>query len=96
MHGFAVNLAPKLSHFSGIVPCGIADFPVTSLDEMGVTDVQTRFDLALQSGLEDFLFSLEGEPGRLESPLPFRIVCTTDLGKKWGPTRPNHQSRETF
>ncbi len=68
MHGFAVNLAPTLSHFSGIVPCGIADFPVTSLDEMGMTDVQTRFDLALQSGLEDFLFSLEGEPGRVESP----------------------------
>ena len=61
MHGFAVNLAPALSHFSGIVPCGIADFPVTSLDEMGVTNVQTRFDLALKSGLEHFLFSLEGE-----------------------------------
>ena len=61
MHGFAVNLAPQLSHFSGIVPCGIGDLPVTSLDEMGVTNVQTRFDLALKSGLEDFLFSLEGE-----------------------------------
>ena len=61
MHGFAVNLAPTLSHFSGIVPCGIADFPGTSLDEMGVTNVQTRVDLALKSGLEGFLFSLEGE-----------------------------------
>jgi len=61
MHGFAVNLSPKLSHFSGIVPCGIADHPVTSLDEMGVTNVHTRFDLALKSGLADFLFSLEGE-----------------------------------
>ena len=63
MHGFAVNTAPTLSHFSGIVPCGIADFPVTSLDEMGVTEVQARFDLALQSGLEDFLFSLEERTG---------------------------------
>jgi lipoyl(octanoyl) transferase len=63
MHGFAVNLAPTLSHFSGIVPCGIGDFPVTSLDEMGMTDLQTRFDLALQSGLADFLFSLEGGTG---------------------------------
>jgi lipoyl(octanoyl) transferase len=60
LHGFAVNLCPELSHFSGIVPCGIADFPVTSLDEMGVADVQPRFDLALRQGLEDFLFSLEG------------------------------------
>jgi len=61
MHGFAVNLAPKLSHFSGIVPCGIADHPVTSLDEMGMSDASTRFDLALRCGLEGFLFSLEGE-----------------------------------
>ena len=60
MHGFAVNIAPELSHFSGIVPCGIADFPVTSLDEMGMQNVKTRFDLALLSGLEEFLVSLEG------------------------------------
>jgi len=61
LHGFAVNLAPELSHFSGIVPCGIADFPVTSLDDMGLADLQPRFDLALRGRLEDFLFSLEGE-----------------------------------
>jgi lipoyl(octanoyl) transferase len=63
MHGFSLNLCPELSHFSGIVPCGIADFPVTSLGEMGLTDVQPRFDLALRRGLEDFLFSLEGGMG---------------------------------
>ena len=66
MHGFAVNLSPELSHFSGIVPCGIAEFPVTSLGEMGLADIQPRFDLALRRGLEDFLFSLEegmGERG---------------------------------
>ena len=67
MHGFSVNLAPKLSHFSGIVPCGIADFPVTSLDEMGITNVETRFDLALLSGLEEFLLSLEGGTREVES-----------------------------
>src|SRR4051812_15290385 len=63
MHGFAVNLSPELSHFSGIVPCGIADFPVTSLGEMGLADIQPRFDLALRQGLEGFLFSLEGRMG---------------------------------
>lgn len=60
MHGFSVNISPELSHFSGIVPCGIAEFPVTSLDEMGVANAQRRFDLALRQGLEDFLFSLGG------------------------------------
>jgi len=59
MHGFSVNVAPELSHFSGIVPCGIAEFPVTSLDEMGVSDGQVRFDLALRRRLCDFLGSLE-------------------------------------
>jgi lipoyl(octanoyl) transferase len=63
LHGFSVNLWPELSHFSGIVPCGIADFPVTSLGEMGLADIQPRFDLALRGGLEDFLFSLEGGIG---------------------------------
>ena len=60
MHGFAMNIAPELSHFSGIVPCGIAEFPVTSLDEMGIADGRSRFDLALKQGLDHFLFSLEG------------------------------------
>jgi lipoyl(octanoyl) transferase len=58
-HGFSVNLEPELSHFSGIVPCGIADFPVTSLDEMGAPARAEHFDLALRQGLCDFLRSLE-------------------------------------
>lgn len=61
LHGFSINLAPELSHFSGIVPCGIADSPVTSLDEMGVLETQPRFDLALRLRLDEFLFSLGGE-----------------------------------
>ncbi|HWG75117.1 MAG TPA: lipoyl synthase [Acidimicrobiales bacterium] len=36
MHGFALNVAPELSYFSHIVPCGIADKPVTSLAAEGV------------------------------------------------------------
>ncbi|HEX8620550.1 MAG TPA: lipoyl(octanoyl) transferase LipB [Allosphingosinicella sp.] len=63
-HGFAVNLAPELSHFSGIVPCGIAEFPVTSLDEMGAPAKPEHFDLALKQGLCDFLRSLEGGRGK--------------------------------
>jgi lipoyl(octanoyl) transferase len=61
MHGFSLNVAPELSHFSGIVPCGIAEFPVTSLGEMGVSNGQERFDMALKKGFGQFLSSLEGE-----------------------------------
>src|SRR3954468_13112991 len=35
LHGFALNVAPDLSHFAGIIPCGIAEFGVTSLAELG-------------------------------------------------------------
>ncbi|HEX8217033.1 MAG TPA: lipoyl(octanoyl) transferase LipB [Allosphingosinicella sp.] len=63
MHGFSVNLSAELSHFSGIVPCGIGDLPVTSLDEMGVAEGQERFDLALRRRLGGFLSSLEGGIG---------------------------------
>jgi lipoyl(octanoyl) transferase len=59
LHGFSVNLAPQLSHFAGIVPCGIADSPVTSLAGMGI-DGHARFDLALRERLEDFLAALAG------------------------------------
>jgi lipoyl(octanoyl) transferase len=58
MHGFAVNVAPELSHFSGIVPCGIAEFPVTSLSQQGVSQGEERFDLALKQGFNDFLSAL--------------------------------------
>ncbi len=60
MHGFAVNLDPDLSHFSGIVPCGIAEYPVTSLAQLGIADAQSRFDHALRTHLKGFLVSLEG------------------------------------
>lgn len=59
LHGLSVNISPELSHFSGIVPCGIAAFPVTSLDELGLHQGLERFDMALKQGLDRFLFSLD-------------------------------------
>lgn len=60
MHGFSVNLSPDLSHFGGIVPCGIEDFGVTSLAALGLEVAPDAFDAALLARLEDFLASLEG------------------------------------
>ncbi len=60
LHGFSINLDPELSHFSGIVPCGITEFPVTSLAELGVSARREDLDMALNRGLYSFLVSIEG------------------------------------
>ena len=57
-HGFAVNVAPDLSHFGGIVPCGIAEYPVTSLAGLGIGVTLHDFDEALAATLPDFLNAL--------------------------------------
>jgi lipoyl(octanoyl) transferase len=59
MHGFAVNLSPDLSHFGGIVPCGIAEFGVTSLARLGVEVDSAAWDRALLSRAGDFLSALD-------------------------------------
>lgn len=59
MHGFAVNLAPDLSHFAGIVPCGIEEFGVTSLLRLGIEVDQAAWDRALLARAGDFLAALE-------------------------------------
>lgn len=45
-HGLAINVAPDLSHFGGIVPCGLAE-PVTSLAALGINASMADVDLAL-------------------------------------------------
>lgn len=59
MHGFAVNLDPDLSHFSGIVPCGIADYGVTSLARLGLAVGPEEWDGALRARAGDFLAAIE-------------------------------------
>jgi lipoyl(octanoyl) transferase len=59
LHGFSLNVAPDLSHFEGIVPCGIADFGVTSLDKLGKQMPLMMVDAALERSFLSFLKSLE-------------------------------------
>jgi lipoyl(octanoyl) transferase len=62
LHGFSINLAPDLSHFGGIVPCGIATHGVTSLQALGNTAGMADLDRALEAKLPRFLDKLGTSP----------------------------------
>ncbi len=47
-HGIAINVHPDLSHFQGIVPCGIREHGVTSLHALGINASMAALDAALQ------------------------------------------------
>ncbi len=55
LHGFSVNVEPDLSHFAGIVPCGIRDFGVTSLAALGKNARMAEVDEALAASFPGFL-----------------------------------------
>ena len=46
-HGISINLNPDLSHFGGIVPCGISEHGVTSLHDLGIKASMAELDEAL-------------------------------------------------
>jgi lipoyl(octanoyl) transferase len=58
MHGFSINVAPDLSHFGGIVPCGIAEYGVTSLSALGLDSSMDRVDEALNRTFPSFISNL--------------------------------------
>ncbi|WP_062734472.1 lipoyl(octanoyl) transferase LipB [Sphingobium abikonense] len=58
LHGFSINVDPDLSHFGGIVPCGISDYPVTSIAALGGNASMAALDVALRSHFPSFLSRL--------------------------------------
>ena len=58
MHGFSINVAPDLTHFGGIVPCGIAEYGVTSLERLGLEPSMKLLDQALEHSFPAFLNDL--------------------------------------
>ena len=58
-HGISINVEPDLSHFGGIVPCGIQEHGVTSLVDLGLPVTMDDVDVALKKTFDD-VFASEG------------------------------------
>ena len=52
-HGVSINVDPDLSHYKGIVPCGIGDHGVTSLADLGVIASMADMDIALRAAFDE-------------------------------------------
>ena len=58
LHGFSVNVSPNLDHFGGIIPCGISEYGVTSLEKLGNTATMADLDASLKAEFANFLANL--------------------------------------
>jgi lipoyl(octanoyl) transferase len=59
-HGVALNVEPDLSHFGGIVPCGISEHGVTSLAALGIPVSMVGADAALHAAWDEVFGATEG------------------------------------
>ena len=57
-HGIAINLAPDLARFSGIIPCGIQGHGVTSMRELGLDTTMAQLDQVLRKTFEEVMPAL--------------------------------------
>ncbi|NTJ42295.1 lipoyl(octanoyl) transferase LipB [Agrobacterium larrymoorei] len=58
-HGLSINVDPDLSHFSGIVPCGITQYGVTSLVDLGLLVMMSDVDVLLRESFEEVFGPVE-------------------------------------
>jgi len=59
-HGVSLNVDPDLSHFSGIVPCGVSDHGVTSLHDLGLPVTLADVDVALKKSFATLFGPVDG------------------------------------
>jgi lipoyl(octanoyl) transferase len=81
LHGFALNVAPDLSHFSGIVPCGVSEtrYGVTSLADLGCGASMAEVDRALRAEFSNLFGEAEDvhRLGSTENNSPRRRSATS-------------------
>ena len=64
-HGISLNVEPDLSHFSGIVPCGVTEHGVTSLVDLGIPVTLPEVDAVMRRTFEEIFGSTERVTGPL-------------------------------
>lgn len=69
-HGISINVEPDLSHFDGIVPCGITGHGVTSLVDLGLPVTLTDLDVALKATFADHFPPTRGPRARSSAERP--------------------------
>jgi len=74
LHGMALNVAPDLSHFSGIVPCGVSEqrYGVTSLADLGIAVSMADVDRILRREFEPLFGPADQTVGSTENASPDR------------------------
>ncbi|AMW33949.1 lipoyl(octanoyl) transferase LipB [Haematospirillum jordaniae] len=70
LHGFALNIAPDLTHFQGIIPCGISNHGVTSLQDLGISISIKDMDTLLQQTFEAVFGAQATGPMQKRLPVP--------------------------
>ena len=61
-HGISLNVAPDLSHFDGIIACGVEDHGITSFEDLGLLVSQPEVDMALRASFEEIFGETIDEP----------------------------------
>ena len=74
LHGIALNVEPDLSHFSGIVPCGVSEqrYGVTSLVDLGLPVTMAEVDMVLRREFEPLFGATDYAVGSTENTSPGR------------------------
>jgi lipoyl(octanoyl) transferase len=74
LHGIALNVDPDLSHFSGIVPCGVSEqrYGVTSLADLGITVSMPEVDMIMRREFGALFGSTAHAVGSTENASPGR------------------------
>jgi len=58
-HGISINVEPDLSHYGGIIPCGIEDQGVTSLVDLGIPVTMAEVDAMLRQSFDDVFTAMD-------------------------------------